>query len=188
MFRYLSQEACRLDTGSSHNGHHAMATFEGRVLKVASDAQHGFSKRAKESINLVEGHGVEGDAHAGQFVRHRFLARRWSRLPNLRQLHLISSELFEVLRILGYAVGPGDLSENVTTERALAAGDQASSRARRGGGANRAPNSLPPYRSLPEGLKEKNAAHRERRTEIQMRCIWNHNGWRKSLSGRRRDG
>ena len=46
MFRYLSQEACRLDTGSSHNGHHAMATFEGRVLKVASDAQHGFSKRA----------------------------------------------------------------------------------------------------------------------------------------------
>ena len=117
MFRYLSQEACRLDTGSSHNGHHAMATFEGRVLKVALDAQHGFSKRAKESINLVEGHGVEGDAHAGQFVRHRFLARRWSRLPNLRQLHLISSELFEVLRILGYAVGPGDLGENVTTER-----------------------------------------------------------------------
>jgi hypothetical protein len=115
MFRYLSPEAYRQDAGSSHHCLHAMATFEGRVLKVASDAQHGFSKHAKGSINLVEGHGVEDDAHAGEFVRHRFLARRWSRLPNLRQLHLISSELFELLRTLGYAVGPGELGENVTT-------------------------------------------------------------------------
>ena len=116
MFHYLSlEEVHRLDASLSHNCHHAMGLSEGRVLKVASDPQHGFSKRAKESINLVDGHGVEGDAHAGEYVRHRFLARRWSRLPNLRQLHLIPSELFGILRTLGYPVGPGDLGENVTT-------------------------------------------------------------------------
>jgi MOSC domain-containing protein len=115
MFHYLSQELYRLDAGLFHSCHRAMGALEGTVLKVASDPQHGFSKHAKESINLVEGHGVEGDAHAGQHVRHRFLARRWSRLPNLRQLHLIPSELFEVLRTLGYTIGPGDLGENVTT-------------------------------------------------------------------------
>jgi hypothetical protein len=48
-----------------------MRPFEGTVLTVTSDAQHGFSKHAKESINLVEGHGVEDDAHAGQYVRHQ---------------------------------------------------------------------------------------------------------------------
>jgi hypothetical protein len=116
MFHYLSQEEVyRLDAGLSHNYQHAIGLSEGRVLKVAADPLHGFSKHAKESINLVEGHGVEGDAHAGQHVRHRFLARRWSRRPNLRQLHLIPSELFEILRALGYTVGPGDLGENVTT-------------------------------------------------------------------------
>lgn len=112
---YRSQEVYRLGAGSSHNSDHAMDLFEGRVLKVGSDAQHAFRKPAKESINLIEGQGVEGDAHAGQHVRHRFLARRWSRMPNLRQLHLIRSELFEILSTFGYAVGPGDLGENVTT-------------------------------------------------------------------------
>jgi hypothetical protein len=58
------------------------------VLNVASDPEHAFSKPVKESIALIEGYGVEGDAHAGQYVTLKFLARR-SRLPNLRQLHLI---------------------------------------------------------------------------------------------------
>jgi len=93
-----------------------MDKYEGTVLKVASDAQHAFSKPVKESIALIEGHGVEGDAHAGRFVRHRFLVKRWSRLPNLRQLHLIPAELFEDLFLLGYRVGPGELGENVTTQ------------------------------------------------------------------------
>ena len=88
--------------------------YKGTVLNVASDAQHAFSKPAKESIALIEGYGVEGDAHAGQYVTHRFLARR-SRLPNLRQLHLTPAELFEDLRTLGHMVRPGELGENVTT-------------------------------------------------------------------------
>jgi len=39
-----------------------MDKYEGTVLKVVSDAQHAFSKPVKESIALIEGHGVEGDA------------------------------------------------------------------------------------------------------------------------------
>ena len=35
--------------------------------------------------------------------------------PNLRQVHLIHNELFEELGAQGYAVGPGQLGENVTT-------------------------------------------------------------------------
>jgi hypothetical protein len=92
-----------------------MDRYEGTVLKVASDAQHEFGKPVKESIGLIEGHGVEGDAHAGRQVRHRFLVKGWSRLPNLRQLHLIPAELFEDLLLLAYRVGPSELGENVTT-------------------------------------------------------------------------
>ena len=72
--------------------------------------------RAPEGrVLLVEGYGVEGDAHAGAFVKHRYLARRQPRLANLRQVHLIPSELFEALRLEGYGVGPGELGENMTT-------------------------------------------------------------------------
>ena len=89
--------------------------LEGNVVAVATDGGHHFSKPTRERIILVEGHGVEGDAHAGPFVRHRYLARRRPRLPNLRQVHLIPSELFRSLLQAGFKVGAGDLGENVTT-------------------------------------------------------------------------
>jgi len=38
-----------------------------------------------------------------------------SRLPNLRQVHLIPSELFASLQEAGFDIGPGDLGENITT-------------------------------------------------------------------------
>ncbi|OSI65553.1 MOSC domain-containing protein [Bradyrhizobium canariense] len=63
---------------------------------------------------LVEGYGVEGAAHAGPFVRHRYLARRQPRLANLRP-HLIPSELFAFLSDAGLEVRPGELGENITT-------------------------------------------------------------------------
>jgi MOSC domain len=89
--------------------------LQGRVVAVAADRRHHFSKPTQDCIILVEGHGVEGDAHAGPFVRHRYLARRRPRLPNLRQVHLIPSELFPSLLEAGFEVGAGDLGENVTT-------------------------------------------------------------------------
>jgi hypothetical protein len=90
-------------------------TLEGTVVAVAADCGHHFSKLLRPSITLIEGHGVEGDAHAGPTVQHRYLARWRPNLPNLRQVHLLPSELFDDLRIAGYHLHPGQLGENVTT-------------------------------------------------------------------------
>jgi MOSC domain-containing protein YiiM len=89
--------------------------LEGTVVAVAADRGHHFSKAPQRDILLVEGHGVEGDAHSGASVRHRYLARRRPSLPNLRQVHLIPSELFETIGEVGYDVRPGELGENITT-------------------------------------------------------------------------
>ncbi|MGY4368737.1 hypothetical protein ACVW1A_004802 [Bradyrhizobium sp. LB1.3] len=85
------------------------------MVAVAADRGHRFSKPPRDRIVLVEGHGVEGDVHAGPFVRHRYLARRQHRLPNLRLVHLIPSELFATLVEAGLEVGAGDLGENIST-------------------------------------------------------------------------
>jgi MOSC domain-containing protein YiiM len=87
----------------------------GSVVAVASSPVHGFSKPTVDRIMLIEGQGVKGDAHAGKYVRHRYLAKRKPTLPNLRQIHLMPSELFCELRAVGYDVQPGELGENVTT-------------------------------------------------------------------------
>ena len=87
----------------------------GRVVGLASASLHRFSKSARESLILTEGLGVEGDVHAEPFVRHRYLARRRPRMPNLRQVHLIPSELLEVLRSAGYELQAGDLGDNILT-------------------------------------------------------------------------
>jgi len=89
--------------------------LKGTVVSVASNPKHEFSKPAKETIRLVEDHGVEGDAHAGRFIQHRYLAKTMPVLPNNRQVHLMASELFAELGSSGYNVAPGDLGENVTT-------------------------------------------------------------------------
>jgi MOSC domain-containing protein YiiM len=89
--------------------------LRGSVVAVALDAKHRFSKTPRFSITLAAGHGVEGDAHYGQFVRHRYLAHRQPQAPNLRQVHLIPSELFDAVRKSGFDIGPGDLGENITT-------------------------------------------------------------------------
>jgi hypothetical protein len=91
------------------------ASATGRVVGLASARLHRFGKSARESLVLLEGLGAEGDVHAGPFVRHRYLARRRPRMPNLRQVHLIPSELFEALRADGYELRAGDLGENILT-------------------------------------------------------------------------
>ncbi|MGB9012258.1 MAG: hypothetical protein WCB95_05285 [Aeromicrobium sp.] len=47
-----------------------------RVAAVSRDALHPFSKIPAESITLVAGMGVLGDAHAGTLVQHRSGVRR----------------------------------------------------------------------------------------------------------------
>ncbi|MGZ8736980.1 MAG: MOSC domain-containing protein [Nocardioides sp.] len=87
----------------------------GSVVAVALSPVHGFSKEPRETVRLVEGLGVEGDAHAARTVQHRSRVRRDPSQPNLRQVHLIAAELLAELGGLGYDVPPGALGENVTT-------------------------------------------------------------------------
>lgn len=85
------------------------------VVAVASDDAHRFSKVLREEIVLVEGWGVEGDAHAGATVKHRSRAAREPELPNLRQVHLLHAELFDEVADDSYVLTPGATGENVTT-------------------------------------------------------------------------
>lgn len=86
-----------------------------RVVSVGLDSAHRFSKPPAPSIALREGWGVEGDAHAGTTVQHRYLRRKNPTAPNLTQVHLIGAELFADLANQGFSVSAGDLGENVTT-------------------------------------------------------------------------
>jgi MOSC domain-containing protein YiiM len=85
------------------------------VAAVSRSATHTMSKRARASIRLVAGLGVEADAHAGQTVKHRSRVARDPTQPNLRQVHLLHAELHDELRAAGFAVSVGQLGENVTT-------------------------------------------------------------------------
>lgn len=84
-------------------------------MAVARDEIHRFSKLPQESITLVAGMGVAGDAHAGTLVQHRSRVRRDPNQPNLRQVHLIHEELLDEARAAGHDVGPGGLGENILT-------------------------------------------------------------------------
>jgi len=85
------------------------------VKAVARNPRHRFSKPACNAVTLLEGLGVEGDAHAGVTVRHRSRVARNPAAPNLRQVHLIHAELFAELAGQGFAIAAGDMGENVTT-------------------------------------------------------------------------
>lgn len=93
-------------------GHDGVMTTA-RVVSVSRDDEHRFSKPRRESITLVAGLGVEGDAHFGATVQHLSRVRRDPTQPNLRQVHLIHRELFDEVTA---DIAPGELGENVTTE------------------------------------------------------------------------
>src|SRR3712207_5616804 len=85
------------------------------VVAVACSPTHSFSKPKRESIRLLAGLGVEGDAHSGRTVKHRSRVARDPTQPNLRQVHLIHAELHDELQAAGFPVGAGQMGENVTT-------------------------------------------------------------------------
>ena len=92
-------------------------TIEGIVAGVFVSGSHTFSKRERQSITLLPGLGIEGDAHCGSTVQHLSDRKKYPNRPNLRQLHLIQTELIEELNATGFDVRPGDLGENITTRR-----------------------------------------------------------------------
>jgi len=85
------------------------------VIAVSSDSEHNIVKPVRETIKLIAGWGVEGDAHAGKTVQHRYDKRRNPDAPNLRQVHLMHAELFEQVGEMGLEVQPGQMGENITT-------------------------------------------------------------------------
>ena len=86
-----------------------------QVVAVSISAAHAFSKQRQETITLLEGLGVDGDAHCGRTVQHLSRIAQNPDQPNLRQVHLIHSELFAELKAAGFDISPGDMGENITT-------------------------------------------------------------------------
>ncbi len=89
----------------------------GTIFAVSKCKNHTFSKLPTESIRLIEGEGVAGDAHRGITVKHRSRVRADPTQPNLRQVHLIHYELIQELRQKGFDVNPSTMGENITTLR-----------------------------------------------------------------------
>ncbi|KAF8866583.1 PK beta-barrel-protein domain-containing protein-like protein [Acephala macrosclerotiorum] len=92
----------------------------GIVISISKSPTHTFSKPAFEEITLIAGLGVEGDSHFGVEVQHLSRRKAIPIPPNLRQVHLIQSELFDEFKTTGpngksYDINPGDLGENITT-------------------------------------------------------------------------
>jgi len=69
--------------------------MDGTVTAVSRSEVHAFSKANEGSIRLLADLGVEGDAHAGETVKHRSRVARDPTQPNLRQVHLIAGELLD---------------------------------------------------------------------------------------------
>jgi len=90
--------------------------LSGRVIAVSCAAEYTFSKPVQDSIRLVAGLGVEGDTHSGKTVKHRHRMKQDPTVPNLRQVHLIHTELFDELRPQGFDLLPGQIGENITTQ------------------------------------------------------------------------
>ena len=87
----------------------------GVVSAVSASPKHSFSKQRLESIQLLAGLGVHGDAHMGATVRHRYLVKKDPTRKNLTQVHLLHKELFAELRLAGFSITAGLMGENVLT-------------------------------------------------------------------------
>lgn len=87
----------------------------GRVAAVSSSSRHTLRKGNCSAIELIAGIGVAGDAHSGTTVQHLSRIAKDPSQPNLRQVHLIHSELHDELQQSGLDVAAGEMGENITT-------------------------------------------------------------------------
>jgi molybdopterin adenylyltransferase len=72
----------------------------GAILATCIGEQKGTPKRAVTSVQLVRGHGIEGDAHAGNWHR---------------QVSLLADEEIAKVRRAGLVLEPGAFGENLLT-------------------------------------------------------------------------
>jgi MOSC domain-containing protein YiiM len=87
----------------------------GVVTTVSLSRTHTMAKSPADSIRIVAGLGIDGDAHQGETVKHRSRVARDPSQPNLRQVHLIHAELHDELAASGFPVEAGAMGENITT-------------------------------------------------------------------------
>ena len=86
------------------------------VIAVSKSPTHTMSKNNMETIKLLADLGVEDDAHMGTTVKHRSRVAQDPTQPNLRQVHLIHSELHDELATKGFQISEGQMGENITTK------------------------------------------------------------------------
>jgi MOSC domain-containing protein YiiM len=70
------------------------------ILSINVSDQKGTQKKPVERAVLREGHGIEGDAHAGDWHR---------------QVSLLADEDVQTMRDMGVELSFGDFAENITT-------------------------------------------------------------------------
>jgi len=74
---------------------------KGTVASISVSTRKGEKKTPVESATLSVDHGIEGDAHAGNWHR---------------QVSLLAEESIDKMRVKGLDVGYGDFAENITTK------------------------------------------------------------------------
>lgn len=72
----------------------------GRIVAVSLSKTKGVKKNNVPRARLVVGHGLEGDAHAGDWHR---------------QVSLLAQESIDRMKQTGLELAPGDFAENLTT-------------------------------------------------------------------------
>ncbi|MHB0934842.1 MAG: MOSC domain-containing protein [Armatimonadota bacterium] len=75
--------------------------MQGKIVAISISERRGIPKTNMETARLVENHGIEGDAHAGDWHR---------------QLSLLAVESIAKMQAKGADVSPGNFAENITTE------------------------------------------------------------------------
>lgn len=88
----------------------------GSVAAVCRKAEPGLPKFMVDAVQLIENYGIVGDYHAGQFVRHRYLAKKEPTKPNLRQVLLVDTSILAEIGRQDIQLKPGMLGENITVE------------------------------------------------------------------------
>ena len=75
--------------------------IEGRVVAISISEEKGKKKHNILQGELIENHGLKGDAHAGTWHR---------------QISLLGIDSIDAMRARGAEVMPGDFAENITIE------------------------------------------------------------------------
>lgn len=78
-----------------------MALKQGKIVAISISEKKGQKKHNIESAELRVGHGMVGDAHAGNWHR---------------QISLLGIQSIELMKAKGADVKPGDFAENITVE------------------------------------------------------------------------